>query len=87
MKLGITSEMIKNALFNGEFTPFSKNDWDAYCDADKGSLIATINGPDGTNYEVIFSPHGYCQIFTYSDVFNDSRGWEMELKNGTYMEL
>lgn len=87
MKLGMTAELIKNALFNGEFAPFTKNDWYAYCDADEGSLIARITGFDGIDYEVIFSPTGNCQIFTYSSVFEDSRAWEMDLNNGAYMEL
>lgn len=81
-KLRLTPARVREELFRGGFRPFTEHDWDAYCDADPGSLIAEIRVGCYV-YEAIFLPaSGDVQVTE-----KHSATWQMDLLNEEVIEL
>ena len=87
MKLKLTADLIRAHLFNGGFRPMAKTDYDAFAEADNGSLIADIS-IGGHTYGVIFSPAtGDVEINAFDESKSQFYAWEMDLNNGNVIQL
>lgn len=84
-QLMLTSDRVKQELFNGGFRPMTVNDMYAYADASNGSLIAELS-VGRFSYDVIFDPSvGNVQIFNCQ--INENFAWEMDLNTGKVIAL
>ena len=86
-KLMLSVERIRSELFTGGFRPMIGHDFDGFCDAEPGSLIAEIS-VGRFSYVVIFTPSlGNVQIFSTDIEKCESDAWEMDLNDGSVLEL
>lgn len=78
----LTPARIIEEMFTGGFKPMNETDYMAYCDAEKGSLIANIE-VGRVNYTVLFTPSiGEVEISG-----NDSTAWIMNVNTGDIIPL
>ena len=86
-ELYLTAARVRSELFNGGFRPMKGHDFDGFCDADEGSLMADIK-VGRHEYVVIFSPAmGNVQIFSSAIDERVFAAWEMDLDNENVIRL
>ncbi len=86
-QLMLTSARIKEELFTGGFRPMVGHDFDGFCDAEPGSLMADIN-VGRFKYVVIFTPSlGNVQIFDANIDVCDINAWEIDLLTDNVVDL
>lgn len=86
-KLMLSVDRVREELFTGGFRPMVGHDFDGFCDAEPGSLIAEMN-VGRYAYVVIFTPSlGDVQIFSANIDEREADAWEMNLLTGDVIEL
>jgi hypothetical protein len=86
-ELRLSATRIREELFTGGFRPMKGHDFDGFCDADPGSLMADLS-VGRFSYVVIFSPEaGNVQIFSASIEDREIYAWEMDLMTGAYIKI
>ena len=86
-ELRLSATRIREELFTGGFRPMKGHDFDGFCDADPGSLMADLS-VGRFSYVVIFSPEaGNVQIFSAAIEDREISAWEMDLMTGAYIKI